>query len=88
MKVKYWPTFEKDVRAIAERGVRRQLEQALETLYAAKDLRDVPNVRKLQGGEDMYRIRVGEYRIGLQLSGDTVVLIRFLPRKDVYRHFP
>ncbi|GIK72728.1 MAG: hypothetical protein BroJett021_17160 [Chloroflexota bacterium] len=38
--------------------------------------------------ERYYRIRVGDYRLGLALEGDTVILVRFLHRKEIYRYFP
>ncbi|NPA92437.1 MAG: type II toxin-antitoxin system RelE/ParE family toxin, partial [Chloroflexi bacterium] len=35
-----------------------------------------------------YRIRLGDYRLGLEIEGDTVVFVRFLHRRDIYRYFP
>ena len=49
---------------------------------------EIGDLKKLRGGERYYRIRLGEYRIGLILEGDKVVFVRFLPRKDIYRYFP
>ena len=42
---------------------------------------------KSQGGRS-YRIKVGAYRLGIALDGDTVVLVRFMHRRDIYRNFP
>jgi len=53
-----------------------------------KTLADVGHVRKLRDGESYYRIRVGDYRIGVALDGNIVVFVRFLHRKDLYRYFP
>jgi len=33
-------------------------------------------------------VKIGDYRLGLKLSGNTLELIRFLHRKDIYRRFP
>ncbi|HEY4721787.1 MAG TPA: type II toxin-antitoxin system RelE/ParE family toxin [Anaerolineae bacterium] len=46
------------------------------------------NIKKLQGGTNYYRIRVGDYRVGLVVESDTVTFVRFLHRKDIYRYFP
>ena len=88
MKIEYAASFERDLRGIKEQSTRRQLGQTLEALKVAADLREAANVKKLQGGENFYRIRVGEYRIGAVLTGDSLVLVRFLHRKDIYRYFP
>lgn len=53
-----------------------------------KDISELKNIKKLQGYDTFYRIRVGEYRIGLELLGDELIFTRFLHRKDVYKYFP
>ena len=47
-------------------------------------------VVKLQGYEDYYRIRVGDYRIGLRLDFDRrlIEFRRVLHRNQIYRSFP
>lgn len=35
-----------------------------------------------------FRSRIGDFRMGAKLEGDTLVFIRFLNRKDIYRYFP
>jgi len=42
---------------------------------------------KLEGEDDLYRYRVGDYRIIYQISDQTVtiVIIKISHRKDVYR---
>lgn len=54
----------------------------------ASAIKDIPNLKKLSGYKNAYRIRIGEYRIGLYLEGDVLVFARILPRKEIYRFFP
>ena len=54
----------------------------------AQNLKDIPNLKKLSGYKNAYRIRVGEYRIGLYVEDETVFFARILPRKEIYRFFP
>lgn len=61
---------------------------AFETILKVDDLSALTNVKKLQGYGDAYRIRVGDYRIGLTFDGETVTFRRVLHRKDIYRYFP
>jgi mRNA interferase RelE/StbE len=44
-------------------------------------------VRKLQGSEHTYRIRVGEYRVIYEITNDAmlVTIVRVRHRKEVYR---
>jgi mRNA-degrading endonuclease RelE of RelBE toxin-antitoxin system len=48
----------------------------------------IHNIKKIEGYDNYYRLRVGDYRLGLKLSGNTIELIRFLHRRDIYRRFP
>jgi mRNA interferase RelE/StbE len=45
---------------------------------------------KLHGYEDYYRLRVGDYRIGLRLNFNRRIIEfrRVLHRREVYRSFP
>ena len=54
----------------------------------ASAVKNIPNLKKLSGYKNAYRIRIGEYRIGLYLEGDVLVFARILPRKEIYRFFP
>lgn len=41
------------------------------------------------GGEDRYyRIRMGDYRLGIIVEGEVVTFVRFLHRRDIYGYFP
>lgn len=44
-------------------------------------------VRKIRGADDLYRIRVGDYRVVYQVKDDVLVvlIIRVRHRRDVYR---
>ncbi|BAY79845.1 hypothetical protein NIES25_63330 (plasmid) [Nostoc linckia NIES-25] len=47
-------------------------------------------IEKLKGYSDKYKIRVGDYRIGVSLDRETKTLTcqRVGHRKDIYRIFP
>ena len=68
--------------------MRQRVGSVIERLEAASTLAEVPNLKKLQADGNHYRIRVGDYRIGFQLVGDEVQIVRCLLRKDFYREFP
>ena len=66
----------------------RRLRGKIEELEAAPALADVSNVRKMEGWENHYRIRIGAYRLGIEMEGEVAILQRFGPRSDFYRYFP
>ncbi|MFI5163682.1 MAG: type II toxin-antitoxin system RelE/ParE family toxin [Bacteroidia bacterium] len=42
----------------------------------------------MEGYKDFFRIRIGDYRIGLLIHGNSVDVLRVLNRKDIYKYFP
>jgi mRNA interferase RelE/StbE len=59
-----------------------------EQVESAPDFGKIIHLKKLTGPRNFYRIRIGDYRIGLVLEKEVVEFVRFLPRKDLYRLFP
>lgn len=45
-------------------------------------------IEKMKGYHNYYKIRFGDYRVGIKVVGDRVILERALHRKDIYRYFP
>lgn len=86
MNVTFRKSFIKDLRRANEQGLRNRLQAVIERIEHAERLGDIPSLGKLQGFDSYYRIRLGDYRLGLE--GDEVTLVRFLNRKEMYRYFP
>jgi len=51
---------------------------------------DLGIVEKMQGYPDKYKIRIGNYRIGLTIDKEnsTITCDRIAHRRDIYRIFP
>ena len=88
MNVDFKASFVKDLRKIRERDLKRRVAAAIERIEQAKDLGEMGNMRKLKGSDRYYRIKIGDYRIGVTVDDDLVTFVRFLHRKDIYRYFP
>lgn len=69
-------------------AARDQVRSAILAVEEAPDLRSIPHLKKLSSGGPYFRIRVGDYRIGVRVEGDTVTFVRVLSRRDIYRYFP
>jgi mRNA interferase RelE/StbE len=76
------PAAQRDVRKL-DSEIQRRIIRKLSEL--AENPR-MPGTLKLQG-EDLYRARVGDYRILYAIDDDTVIVtvVRVRDRKDVYR---
>ena len=88
MEVKFAKPFEKDLKAVSEKQVVLKVEEVINELQGASSLQSISGIKKLKGHKDCYRIRIGNYRLGLLLQGKTVWLARLMPRKDIYKFFP
>ena len=88
MKTEFKSSFAKDLRDIRDNKLFDRIRAVIESVEQADTLKDVPHVTKLQGEGDFYRIRVGDYRIGIILESETVVFVRCLNRREIYRYFP
>ena len=89
MKVLYAKALLKDLEAVSRNpGVKKKLSKLIETLKAIDTLDGIRHIKKIEGYDCYYRLRIGDYRLGLKISEDTVELIRFLHRRDIYRRFP
>lgn len=88
MKTEFRSSFAKDVGLIKSKSLRHRIEELIELVEQAPNLAAVPNLKKLRYSGDYYRVRLGEYRVGLILEGGVLTFVRCLHRKDIYRYFP
>ncbi len=88
MKTLYSKKFLKDLATIPK-NERVSIEVfAFETLVKLDSIPATGKCEQLRGYQNYYKVRFGNYRIGLKLEGETLILERVLHRKDIYRYFP
>jgi len=88
MKILIGEYFEKDTDQITDKKLLNSLADCIESLIAISTLSEIKHCKKLKGHKSAFRIKIGRYRIGFIFENQTIKLIRFLPRKDIYLHFP
>ena len=88
MKTEFRSSFARDLRAIRDKNLLARIRAVVESVEQAEALTEVAHVQKLQAEDDFYRIRVGDYRIGIIVEAGIVVFVRCLNRRDIYRYFP
>jgi mRNA interferase RelE/StbE len=61
---------------------------ALDALDEAETFADIPNMKAMQGYKNYFRIRVGNWRIGLFWDGELFQIQDVGKRGDFYKRFP
>lgn len=89
MKVEFDKSFDKSLEKIRDKSLFPKIERIINNLEKAKSLADIPNLKKLSGFKDYYRIRIGDYRLGFEkINNTTLRLLIIANRKDIYKLFP
>ena len=88
MQSKFRESFLKDVKRIGQKHVAEKIESAIINVKEAETIQEISNIKKLKGSKSAYRIRVGDYRIGILVNENRVEFICCLHRKEVYKYFP
>ncbi len=88
MNIRIDKSFEKDTKRIKNKKLLSTIAETIEEVQKCNNSDEIKNLKKLKGAHHYYRIRLGNYRIGISIEEDTVDFVRFLPRKDIYKYFP
>lgn len=88
MKVKFLRAFSKDLDKIQDPKALQSIQQVITEVENAARLSEIRNLKKLKHPVASYRIRTGQYRIGIFIDRDVVEFARVAHRKDIYRIFP
>ncbi len=88
MKVEFRESFAKDLKSVKDKSLLKRAKEVIELVEQTDSLTNIPNLKKLKGGGNYFRLRIGDYRFGISFENDTVIFVRFLDRKDIYKYFP
>ena len=81
--------FDKLVFKINEKSVKARLKKVIDRVAQAKNLDEIPNITPIVGYTNYYRIKFGDYRVGISLE-DNIVWFLFFGKRDenTYKKFP
>jgi mRNA interferase RelE/StbE len=88
MKTSFRKSFTRDLKRIKNKSVLLGVQQVIQGVEAASKLDDIKQLKKMVGTVNFYRIRLGEYRLGIVAEKGAVEFVRCLHRRDLYRFFP
>lgn len=81
-------SFDKDLKAITDSRLKAKLADLIDAIIDIERFDNIRNIKKLKGDSKSFRIKLGDYRIGLEYEDNSIKLIRFLHRKEIYKYFP
>ena len=89
MNIEFKKSFARDLKKKAkDANLRLRIQEIIQQVEDADRVAEIKNLKKLRAEGNYYRIRLGDYRIGLTIEADTLCFVRFLHRSEIYRYFP
>ena len=88
MKVSFTKDFNEQLAKIGDRKLGLAVVAAIENVEKAHSPWEINAIKKLKGHKSAYRIRYGDYRIGIFIEKGTVTFVAIAFRKDIYKKFP
>lgn len=89
MNLEFKKSFAKDLKKRKQdKALLERVQQVINEVDEAGNINDIRHLKKLKAEGSYFRIRLGDYRLGLIIENDTVCFVRFLHRSKVYRYFP
>jgi mRNA interferase RelE/StbE len=82
-------SFDKSLDKLKNPDIKKRIEQIISELDNLESISDSQKIKKLVGFKSYFRIRIGEYRLGIELKTPNIIrFIVFAHRKDIYKIFP
>ena len=88
MEVEFTKTFSKQIDTLHNESSKSRLSQVVQNVILANTLQDIVNLKKMKGHQNAYRIKIGDYRMGLFFEEGLIIFAYLAHRKDIYNRFP
>jgi mRNA interferase RelE/StbE len=88
MKTGFKASFLKAIKKIEDNQLKSDIANAIRNVESAENLKQIHQLKKLKGYKQYYRIRIGDYRIGIKLEAETIYFVDIDHRRNIYRIFP
>lgn len=88
MKTGFLMQFIRDIDKLSVQSVRTEVIKAIKNVEESSSPAGIRGLKKLSGCKNAFRIKIGDYRIGIFIEKDIVEFARVVHRKDIYKVFP
>ena len=89
MIVNFDRSFSKSLDKLQDKQIKERLKTLIVSMEKAKGITELTAIKLMRGHTGFYRIRLGDYRVGFELTcNNEILLILVAHRKDIYKRFP
>ncbi len=88
MKTEFKASFLKCIHKIADNNLKEKIIECIKNVELSDNIKQINDLKKLKGHKSFYRIKLGDYRIGVKIDSEVVVFVTVAHRKDIYKLFP
>jgi mRNA interferase RelE/StbE len=88
VEVRYNKKFLKDLSIIPSKERLKIETFVFQEILGFQEITSIGTLEKLKGYSNHYKMRFGNYRVGVSYSNDVLTFERVLHRRDIYRYFP
>lgn len=88
MKTEFKASFLKCIHKIADNNLKEKIIECIKNVELSDNIKQINDLKKLKGHKTFYRIKLGDYRIGVKIDSEVVVFVTVAHRKDIYKLFP
>ena len=88
MKTEFLKQFIRDTDKLSIQSVRDKVIKAIKNVEDSAYPAGIRGLKKLSGYKNAYRIKIGDYRIGIFIEKDNVEFACVVHRKNIYKVFP
>ena len=88
MEIRLTRKFQKQIEDCKDQRVKMKVSDVIQAVIQSEHMKGFKNIKKLSGYKNSYRIRLGNYRMGIVIESNTVIFAAFDHRSDIYKYFP
>ena len=88
MEVDFTKNFLKIIENLKNEELLQKIQDTIDIVIIANSIAEIPNIKKLSGYKFYYRIKIGDYRVGIEKIENQMKFLTFQHRKDIYKKFP
>ncbi len=88
MKTEFKASFLKCIHKIADNNLKAKINECIQNVELSDNIKQINDLKKLKGHKGFYRIKLGDYRIGIKIDSGLVIFVTVAHRKDIYNLFP
>lgn len=88
MEVEYSKKFLKQLATVPS-DIRSKIENfVFEELVSTSSIYEMGKVEKMKGYDGFYKVRFGNYRLGLVIENELITVKVVMHRREIYKFFP